>query len=119
MTGVGSTISSFAMPASGLPRMTRGVSPQASVVWRPTASSRRQISGTSSTRIQWSWMFWRSLMSAVPRANSCAMSAIVRTWASESAPPSSRTRSMKYSSESSVSSSWAVRPPSMPGRRCV
>jgi hypothetical protein len=40
-----SRISSAAMPATGEPRMTRGVSPQASVVDRPTASSRRQISG--------------------------------------------------------------------------
>ena len=57
-------ISSLAMPATGEPRMTRGTSPQASVVDRPTASSRRQISGTSSTRIQCSWMFWRSVRSA-------------------------------------------------------
>ena len=80
ITGVGSMISSAAMPASGLPRMTRGVSPQASVVCSPTASRRRQISGTSSTRIQWYWMFWRSLMSAVPRANSVEMSARTRSW---------------------------------------
>ena len=50
--------------------MTRGTSPQASVVDRPTASSRRQISGTSSTRIQCSWMFWRSVRSAESRAKS-------------------------------------------------
>ena len=119
ISGVGSSISSAAMPASGLPSTTRGVSPQASVVCRPTASSRRQISGTSSTRIQWYWMFCRSLMSAVPRAKSWLRSASTRSWARVRAPPSSRTRSMKYSSESSVSSSWAVRPPSMPGLRWV
>ena len=50
--------------------MTRGQSPQASVVDRPTASSRRQISGTSSMRIQWNWTFCRSVRSAVSRANS-------------------------------------------------
>ena len=33
------------MPATGLPRMTRGTSPQASVVDRPTASSACQIAG--------------------------------------------------------------------------
>ena len=57
-------------PATGLPSTTRGQSPHASVVCRPTASSRRQISGMSSTRIQCSWMFCRSVMSAVSRANS-------------------------------------------------
>ena len=67
MAGVGSISSSAAMPASGLPRTTRGQSPQASWVRSPTASSRRQISGTSSTRIQCSWMFWRSVTSAVSR----------------------------------------------------
>jgi hypothetical protein len=61
-------ISSAAIPATGEPMMTRGQSPQASVVDRPTASSFAQIAGTSSIRIQWSWMFCRSVMSAVPRA---------------------------------------------------
>ena len=70
--GVPSSTSSAAMPATGEPRMTRGVSPHASAVVRPTASRRRQISGTSSTRIQCSWMFCRSVMSAVSRANSRA-----------------------------------------------
>ena len=70
IAGVPSMISSAATPATGEPRMTRGVSPQASCVVRPTASSRRQISGTSSMRIQCSWMFCRSVMSAVPRPNS-------------------------------------------------
>ena len=62
------------MPATGEPRITRGVSPQASVVDSPTASSRRQISGTSSIRIQCSWMFCRSVTSAVSRANSVEIS---------------------------------------------
>ena len=69
-------ISSIATPATGEPRMTRGTSPHASAVDRPTDSSRRQISGTSSMRIQCSWMFWRSEMSAVSRANSVEMVAI-------------------------------------------
>ena len=67
MAGVPSMISSAAIPATGEPRTTRGVSPQASVVDRPTDSSSRQISGMSSIRIQCSWMFWRSVMSAVSR----------------------------------------------------
>ena len=70
MAGVGSMISSAAMPATGEPRITRGQSPQASVVCNPTASSRRQISGTSSIRIQCSCTFCRSVMSATSRPNS-------------------------------------------------
>ncbi len=87
--------SSASMPASGQPSMTRGVSPQASMVDSPTASSASQIAGTDSTSIQWSWMFCRSVTSAVPRAYLLAMSAIVRSWARLSCPPSMRTRSMK------------------------
>ncbi len=112
-------ISSAAMPATGLPRKPRGVSPQAVVVSRPTDSSRRQISGTSSISIQWYWMFCRSLMSALPRANSVEIPPSTRKASGESAWPSVRTRSMKYRSLSSSSLSWAVRPPSMPGLRWV
>ncbi len=119
IAGVPSMISSTAMPASGEPSTTRGVSPHASAVDSPTASSRCQISGTSSIRIQWCWTFWRSVMSAVPRPKSCATDAMARSWATDSWPPSMRTRSMKYSSSSSSGSSTAVRPPSMPGRRWV
>ena len=97
-------ISSAAMPATGQPRMTRGQSPQASVVYSPTASSRRQIAGTSSIRIQCSWMFCRSVMSAVSRAYAAEMSAMTRSCSLVSAPPSMRTRSMKYSSSSSSGS---------------
>ncbi len=61
-------ISSFATPATGEPRNGRGESPQASVVLSPAPSSRFQIAGTSSIRIQWYWMFCRSVMSAVSRA---------------------------------------------------
>ena len=75
--------------------MTRGVSPQASVVSRPTASSRRQISGTSSMRIQCSWMFCRSVTSATSRPNSVAMVAIAVSCSLLSVPPSIRMRSMK------------------------
>ena len=112
-------ISSAAMPATGEPRMTRGQSPQASVVDSPTASSRRQISGTSSTRIQCSWTFCRSVMSAVSRAKSTLIWPITRSCSVVSAPPSMRTRSMKYSSSSSCGSRVAVLPPSMPGLRWV
>lgn len=112
-------ISSSAMPATGEPSITRGVSPQAVTVDRPTPSRRSQISGTSSMRIQWYWTFCRSVMSAVPRANSCETSPTTRSWRVVSAPPSMRTRSMKYSSSSSSGSRTAVLPPSMPGLRWV
>ena len=119
ISGVASMISSASRPASGQPRMTRGVSPQASVVSRPTASSASQIAGTLSISIQCSWMFCRSVTSAVPRAYVFEMSAIVRSCAPDSWPPSILTRSMKYRSSSSSGSRMAVLPPSMPGRRCV
>ncbi len=99
--------------------MTRGVSPQASAVLSPTASSRRQISGTSSTRIQCSWMFCRSVTSAVSRAKSREMPAITRTCSVVSAPPSMRIRSMKKGASSFSGSIVAVRPPSIPSARCV
>ena len=118
-SGAESMTSSAATPATGQPIITRGPSPQALVVDSPTASSRRQISGTSSMRTQCSWMFCRSVMSAVPRANSRETSATVRSWSTDIWPPSMRTRSMKYRSSSSSGSSTAVRPPSMPGRRWV
>ena len=68
MAGCGSISSSAAMPATGEPRMTRGVSPHASVVRMPSLSSRCQIAGMSTMSIQWYWMFCRSVMSAVSRA---------------------------------------------------
>ncbi len=77
--------------------MVRGVSPHASVDDSPTASRRRQISGTSSILI---WMFCRSVMSAVPRANSCDILPITRSCSVVSRPPSMRTRIMKYQGES-------------------
>ena len=85
----------------------------------PTASSRSQISGTFSISIQWYWMFWRSVMSAVPRAKSVEMLPRARSWSASSSAPSLRTRSMKNSSSSSSSSSIAVLPPSKPGARWV
>ena len=63
-------ISSAATPATGEPRNGRGESPQASRLVIPASSSRCQISGTSSIRIQWNWMFSRSVTSAVSRAKS-------------------------------------------------
>ena len=95
ITGVGSMISSLAIPATGEPRITRGTSPQASVVSSPTASSRRQISGTSTTSIQCSWMFCRSVTSAVLRPKSREIPPMVRSCSVLSVPPSMRTRSMK------------------------
>ena len=93
--GVASMTSSVSSPASGQPRMTRGVSPHASVVDRPTDSSSSQISGTLSISIQCSWMFCRSVTSAVPRANRREMSPITCSCSLVSWPPSIRTRSMK------------------------
>ena len=93
---VGSRTSSSDSPAKGEPSTTRGQSPHASVVCSPTESSRSQIWGTSSIRIQWYWTFSRSLMSAVSRANSVEISPMVRKPAAVSAPPSQRTRIMKY-----------------------
>ena len=66
-------ISSAATPATGEPRNGRGESPHASRLVMPTSSRRSQISGTFSISIQWYWMFWRSVMSAVPRAKSVPM----------------------------------------------
>ncbi len=88
-------ISSFATPATGDPRNGRGESPQASMLESPAASSRSQIAGTSSTRIQWYWMFSRSVTSAVSRAKSTPMVPSARTVSGESSLPSERTRSMK------------------------
>ena len=51
--GVASITSPASIPASGQPSITRGVSPHASVVDRPTASRVSQMAGTSSMRIQW------------------------------------------------------------------
>ena len=119
MAGVPSTTSSAAMPATGEPSTTRGVSPQASAVVRPTPSRRRQISGTSSMRIQCSWMFCRSVTSAMSRPNSVLMPATVRSCSEDSAPPSVRTRIMKKESSSSSGSSVAVLPPGMPCARWV
>ena len=114
-----STISSAAIPATGEPSTTRGQSPQASVVSQSDRLERRQIAGTSSIRIQCSWMFCRSVRSAESRAYVVETSPMTRSCSEVSAPPSIRTRSMKNSSSSSCGSSVAVRPPSMPGLRWV
>ena len=96
IAGEGSRISSRESPASGEPWMPRGQSPQASVVVRPTASRRRQISGTSSMRIQWYCTFSRSPMSAESRANSVETWPRVRSVVTDIGLPSERTRIMKY-----------------------
>ncbi len=119
IASVASMTSSASTPASGQPRITRGVSPQASVLPSPTASSRRQISGTSSIRIQWYWTFCRSVMSATSRPNSVLIPPMTRRASLVSRPPSMRTRSMKYLSSSSSGSSTAVLPPGMPWARWV
>ena len=95
ISGVASMISVASRPASGQPSITRGVSPHASVVLRPTDSRASQIAGTFSISIQCSWMFCRSVTSAVPRAYRREMSAIVRQLPVSSWPPSIRIRSMK------------------------
>ena len=112
-------ISSAATPATGEPSTTRGVSPHASFVVSPTDSSRCQIAGTSSIRIQCSCTFWRSEMSAVSRRVGLRHVGDRAQLLGARIPPSLRTRSMKYSSSSSCGSSDAVRPPSIPGLRWV
>ena len=82
------------------------------MVCRPTAASRSQISGTSSIWIQWYWTFSRSEMSAVSRANSVEISPSVRSAAVVSAPPSQRTRIMKYLASSMSAFSSPVQVPS-------
>jgi hypothetical protein len=94
-TSLASSTSSSRIPASGQPSITRGTSPQASVVDRPTDSSRRQISGTSSMRIQWYCTFCRSVTSATSRPNSVLMPPMTRSASLVSCPPSMRTRIMK------------------------
>ena len=68
IAGCGSISSFAAIPATGEPRITRGVSPHASVVIIPRLSRRCQIAGMLSISIQWYWMFCRSVTSAVSRA---------------------------------------------------
>ncbi len=99
--------------------MLRGTSPQAWMEDRPTSSSRAQMSGTSSIRIQWYWTFCRSVMSARSRPYSLAISATARSCSAESCPPGMRSRIMKNESSISASSSAPVRPPLIPGRRWV
>ena len=63
-------------------------------------------------RIQWYWTFSRSEMSAVSRANSVEISPRVRSAAVVSAPPSQRTRIMKYWASSMSALSSPVQLPS-------
>ena len=119
MAGVPSMISSLATPATGDPSTTRGESPHASMVSRPTASSLSQIAGTSSIRIQWYCTFCRSVTSAVPRAYVVLISPITRSCSVLSRPPSMRTRIMKYSASSSSGARAPVLPPSRPALRWV
>ena len=109
--GVASRISSAAMPARGHPRITRGVSPQASAVVSPVDSRRSKIAGTSSIRIQCSCTFWRSVTSARSRPYVSLAQAIARSWSEVSRPPSMRIRIMKNSSSSSSGSALPVRSP--------
>ena len=118
-SGVASNTSSAVTPASGQPRITRGVSPQASCVDRPTDSMRSQIAGTSSMRIQCSCTFWRSVTSATSRPKRSLAHAIARSWSAVIAPPSMRMRIMKNSSSSSSGSALPVRSPGTPCVRCV
>ncbi|COY03395.1 Uncharacterised protein [Mycobacterium tuberculosis] len=82
------------------------------MVCSPTSSNRRQISGTFSTSIQWYCTFCRSEISAVSRANSVEIWPSVRSAAAESAPPSQRTRIMKYLASSLSMLSSPVQVPS-------
>ncbi len=67
-------------------------------VWsetRPTAASRRQISGTSSMPNQRSCICWRVVKSAKPRPNSSESSATTRIWDEFVMPLGMRSRIMK------------------------
>ena len=67
-------------------------------------SSRSQIAGTSSTRIQCSCTFCRSVRSAVSRPYVVETSATARSCGRVSRPPSTRMRSMKNGASSSSGS---------------
>jgi hypothetical protein len=93
--GRGSIASSAAMPATGEPRITRGVSPQASVVSMPRLSRRCQIAGMALDLdpvvldvlpVRDVGGVARVGLADLAEARSCSV---------VSAPPSSRTRSMK------------------------
>jgi len=69
-SGSVSITSSASLPATGLPEMFRIVSPPDDRVVTPTDSSFSQISGTSSSLIQWSWTDWRVVRSIQLSPNS-------------------------------------------------
>ena len=83
-SGEASTISSASTPASGQPVMLRVTSPQAPSVVMPVRQSVSSTVGRSSIVTQWSWTFWRTVRSAMPRAYRSARSAIARTWCAAS-----------------------------------
>src|SRR5216117_4022292 len=66
-TGEASTISSTSTPASGQPVTLRVTSPHVPCVVIPLRHSVWKTSGRSSSVTQWSWMFWRTVTSAIPR----------------------------------------------------
>ena len=70
-------------------------------------------------RIQWSWTFWRSVMSATSRPYRSEAHAIARNWSGVMRPPSIRIRIMKNSSSSSSGSAEPVRSPGTFCLRCV
>ena len=75
--------------------MLRVTSPQVPRVDSPHAASAEKTAGRSSTRIQWSWTFWRTVRSATPRAYRSARAAMVSSWGATRKPLGMRMRSMK------------------------
>ena len=63
-TGKASKTSLGSTPETGHEHTLRAESPHACTVVTPTSQKRCQIRGTSSMRIQWSWMSWRVVRSA-------------------------------------------------------
>ena len=89
-----SNASSASKPASGQPVMFRTASPHAPAVVRPTAASRSKMSGTSCSRMKWSWTFWRVDSSAYPSPYPLEMSPIAWSASGEQIPPGILIRSM-------------------------
>ena len=106
-TGRPSKASFASTPDTGQLTTLRAPSPQACIVVRPTAASRRQIRGMSSIWIQWICTDWRVVRSAKrepktrlsvpsgPSPKASATTPISRSWAAVRWPPGTLIRIMK------------------------
>ena len=95
MTGEASNSSCGVSPATGQPQTPRTLSMPVCLLCRPTSASRRQISGTSPSVNQRSWICCRVVRSQKPLPYSSDRSAMTRNWRALVLPASSRRRSMK------------------------